>query len=254
MKFSVCIDCLFSGGDFLSAMNTVKESGLSAYEFWSWRNKDLNAIRRRQEELSLTPAAFCTKFTSLVDPAERTSYLEGLKQSIEAANLLSCRTLITQVGNTIPGVTRERQTDSLIEGLSACVPLLKDAGITLVFEPLNTKVDHRGYFLTSSEEALAVAEQVDSPYVSILFDLYHQQIMEGDLTANALKLLPHIGHIHCAGNPGRNELDTGEIRYETIFSALNGAGYSGFLGLEYRPTRDILPELKRIAETEKSFS
>lgn len=247
MKFSVCIDCLFAGSDFLSAMDTVKESGLSAYEFWSWWNKDLSAIRRKQEELSLTPAAFCTKFTSLVDPSERNRYLEGLKESVEAAKLLECPTLITQVGNTLEGVAKEAQMNSLIEGLAACEPVLRDAGITLVFEPLNTKVDHKGYFLTESSDALFIAEQVNSPYVKILFDFYHQQIMEGDLIANSLRLLPYIGHVHCAGNPGRHEPDVGEIRYENIFSELDKAGYRGFAGLEYKPTKDIETELKRLA-------
>ena len=248
MKFSACIEALFSDREFTEGMELASQAGLSAYEFWGWWNKDLKAIRSKQDELGLTPAAFCTRFASLVDPTRRNDYLEGLKTSIEAAHFLGCKTLITQVGNELPGVSRDAQVTSLIEGLRACIPLLTDAGITLVYEPLNTKVNHKGYFLYSSDEALFVAEQVDSPSVKILFDFYHQQIMEGDLTRNVLRLLPHVGHVHCAGNPGRNELDIGEIRYDGLFDALDEAGYAGYAGLEYWPTRDVMDGLRELAE------
>jgi hydroxypyruvate isomerase len=116
-------------------------------------------------------------------------------------------------------VSREAQTQSLIEGLRACVPILEKEGVTLLIEPLNTRVNHQGYFLASSEEAFHIINQVGSPYVKILFDIYHQQITEGNVIANIRENIGLIGHFHAAGNPGRHELDNGELNYEQIFKA-----------------------------------
>ena len=119
MKFSVCIDIMWPQEEFLEGMETVRAAGLSAYEFWNWQGKDLDAIFRRQQELGLTPAAFCTKEWNLVDPEQRGTFLEGLKESLAAAGRLGCKTLISQVGSAMPGVSRERQTESIIQGLKA---------------------------------------------------------------------------------------------------------------------------------------
>ena len=253
MKFSVCIDIMWPQEEFLEGMETVRATGLSAYEFWNWQGKDLDAIFRRQQELGLTPAAFCTKEWNLVDPEQRGTFLEGLKESLAAAGRLGCKTLISQVGSAMPGVSRERQTESIIQGLKAAAPLLEDVGVRLAFEPLNA-INHGGYFLERSGDALEIAEAVDSPWVTILFDFYHQQITEGDLIRRSLSMLGRIGHVHCAGNPGRHELDIGEIRYDAVFRALRDNGYSGFLGLEYSPTRDRLTELRKLAQMEADFA
>ncbi|MDF2984801.1 MAG: glyoxylate-induced protein [Eubacterium sp.] len=231
---SVCIDALFSGKDFIKSMEAISLLGVKSFEFWSWWDKDVNAVKSAKEQLDLELVTFCTKFESLVDPSKREDYLEGLKASIETAKFLDCRKLITQVGNDI-GISREIQHKNLVEGLKLCAPLLEEANITLLVEPLNTLVDHKGYYLYSSLEGFNIVDQVGSPCVKLLYDIYHQQYMEGNLIRNIQANIKQIGHFHAAGNPGRNELYFGEINYKEVIKAIDDTGYNGHVGLEYFP-------------------
>lgn len=235
MKLSVCIDAVYAGKGFKEAVDDVMESGLDTIEFWGWEDKDLSLLESYQKEKHFHVAAFCTKFISLTEPSCRAAYLEGLKESITAAKRLGCRCLITQTGADT-GADRNLQRKSLTEGLKACVPVLLEEGITLVVEPLNLRVDHAGYFLSQSEEAAEIIKEVGSPNVKMLFDIYHQQITEGDLLRRIREYLPYIGHFHAAGNPGRHELYDSEINYPYVLKAIAQEGYEGCVGLEYFPS------------------
>jgi len=235
MNLSVCIDALFSGKDFADSMKTVKDAGIKAFEFWTWENKDIQAIKKAKDKLGMDIVGFCTKFVSLVDPSQREMYLSGLKESIETAKVLGCKNLITQVGSERTGVSREEQHQSLVDGLKACVTILEKEDITLLVEPLNTITDHKGYYLSSSREAFEIIDEVASSKVKVLFDIYHQQIMEGNLISNITKNIDKIGHFHAAGVPGRHDLTTGEICYPNVFDAIDKTGFTGYTGLEYFP-------------------
>ena len=248
MNLSVCIDAVYSQTPPELAIGLVKEAGIRAVEFWSWRGKDIDAIDRARQTLDMEIAAFCTTPSNLVDEEARDSFLQGLQESISVAKRLACRTLIATVGNELPAVTRETQHRNIVEGLRQAVPLLERHEITLVIEPLNTHKDHPGYFLSSSEEAYEIVTEVNSPSVKILFDFYHQHITEGNLIAQSLRILPQIGHFHCAGNAGRHELRQGEIDYPAIFKALAHAGYRGYAGLEYFPSSEPEIGLREAAE------
>jgi hydroxypyruvate isomerase len=189
----------------------------------------------------MTIAACCTRFVSLVDPQLRSEYLAGLSESIAAAERLNCRTLISQAGDFRIGVPREQQHQSLIDGLRAAAPLLEQAGITLVIEPLNELVDHVGYYLVRSDEAFEIVDQVASDHVKVVFDIYHQQISEGHVIDRLTKHIGSISHFHAAGNPGRHELTCGELNYAEIFAAIAATNYDGYVGLEYWPNN--APEL-----------
>ncbi|GGD89082.1 hydroxypyruvate isomerase family protein [Paenibacillus nasutitermitis] len=235
MRLSICLDAVYRGYNLEEALTSIKQSGFDTFEFWSWWDKDLNLLSELKNTLGLTISCFCTKSESLVDESKREEYIEGLRESIAVAGQLGCSKLITQVGSELEGVSRERQSQSLIDGLKACVPLLSEAGITLLVEPLNLKVDHAGYFLARSDEAFAIIDAVGSRHVQVLFDIYHQQVTEGDLIRTITANAGSIGHFHAAGHPGRHELDTGEIRYEAVFAAISASGYDGDVGLEYFP-------------------
>lgn len=249
MKFSVCIDAVFGKKDCVESIKTVKSLGFEAFEFWAWWNRDLERIRGAKEREGLEVAAICTKFISLVDAAGRMEYINGLRESIAAAKKLGCKKIITQVGNAIPELERETQHESLVEGLRECRELLESEDITLLVEPLNTLVDHKGYYLYSSEEGFQIIDEVGSPKVKLLYDIYHQQIMEGHVIARITENIDKIGHFHAAGNPGRHELDTGELNYPNIFTAIQKAGYREYLGLEYFPLEDPVQGLRRINGT-----
>jgi len=238
MKYSICVDAVFEGKDLGESLTCIKQLGFEGFEFWGWWDKDLPALVEKKDALDLEVTACCTKFISLVDPARRSEYIDGLGQSLDAARTLGCTTLISQVGDERTGVPREAQHESLVQGLAACVPLLEKAGVTLVFEPLNTRVDHPGYFLTQSAEAFDIADAVASDHVKVLYDIYHQQIMEGNLIPTITQHMDRIGHFHSAGHPGRHELDRGEIHYPDILKAIDQTTYTGWFGVEYFPTID----------------
>ena len=245
MNYSVCIDALYHGKDFVEGMRETKEAGLDAFEFWSWWDKEIDQIVEEKEKLGLTVAAMCTKFFSLVDPKEHESYLAGLEESIAAAKKLGCKTLISQVGADT-GEAREKQYAALLQGVKKVVPVLEENGITLVLEPLNTAVDHAGYYLSSSKEAFLLAKEAGSENVKILFDIYHQQITEGDVIRSIRENISLIGHFHAAGNPGRHEIDTGELNYPNIFRVIQETGYTGYMGLEYFPVKPALEGLQKL--------
>ncbi|MFT7630047.1 MAG: hydroxypyruvate isomerase [Mariniblastus sp.] len=245
---SVCIDAVLGDKSLAESLKIVSDCGLPAFEFWCWWEKDLDQLVALQSQYGLQVAACCTKFISLVDPVLRDAYLAGLTESIEVAVHLGCPTLISQVGDSIPGRTRAQQQASLVEGLRVAAPALELAGITLVIEPLNEKVDHAGYYLIHSDEAFSIVDQVDSPNVKVVFDVYHQQISEGNLIPNIVANIDKIGHFHAAGQPGRNELSSGEINYPEIFAAIRSTSYQGYMGLEYWPKHDPVAGLQAAAK------
>jgi hydroxypyruvate isomerase len=238
LRPSVCIDAVFEGKPFDEACAAVKQAGIPAIEFWGWWDKDLDALQSAQKANSLAISACCTKFISLVDPATRTDYLDGLRASIDAAQQLGTRTLISQVGDFRPGVSREEQRQCLVDGLREATPLLEAADITMVIEPLNELVDHAGYYLVRSDEAFEIIDEVGSSNVKVVFDIYHQQISEGHLIHNLVANIDKIGHFHAAGNPGRHELQRGEINYPQIFDTIGLTSFEGYVGLEYWPVDD----------------
>jgi len=247
MKLSVCIDAVLADAPIDEALRIVKESGIDAFEFWAWWEKDLDQLLASRDRYELQIAACCTKFVSLVDPVVRPDYLTGLRESISAAKQLECPTLISQVGDYRDGVPREELRGSLIDGLKEAAPLLEASNITLVIEPLNELVDHPGYFLIRSDEAFDIVEQVGSKRVRVVFDIYHQQVSEGHLIQNLTANIDMIGHFHAAGNPGRHELSRGEIHYPAIFDAIRASGYQHYVGLEYWPLDDPSKGLRQVS-------
>lgn len=245
---SLCIDAIFANLSFEQACRATAQANIHAIEFWSWWDKDLTALQAAVNQYNLSISCCCTKFISLVDSKQRAAYLQGLTESIAVAKSLNINTLISQTGDFIAGVPREQQKQSLIDGLTAAAPLLEAAGIVLVVEPLNELIDHQGYFLVKSEEAFDIIQQVGSPNIKILFDIYHQQISEGNLINNILPNIEHIGHFHAAGNPGRNELQSGEINYPQVFAAIRKSNFNGHVGLEYWPlSENIMEPLQEVA-------
>jgi hydroxypyruvate isomerase len=247
LKPSVCIDAVFGKLPPAEAVQRVAQAGIGAIEFWGWWDKDLDAIAAARDSAGLQISAFCTRFISLVDTSTRGDYLKGLAESIQVAGRLNCSTLISQVGDFHPGVSRDAQHQCLVEGLKEAAPMMEAAGVTLVIEPLNELVDHDGYYLIRSEEAFQIIEEVDSPRVKVVFDIYHQQISEGHVISTITKNIDKIAHFHAAGNPGRHELTIGELHYPSIFQAISETDFDGFVGLEYWPKHDPLTGLREVA-------
>lgn len=244
MKPSVCIDMIGRELDFAGRMRLAKECGFDAVEFWGWWDKDLYEVCRLSEALSLEIAAVCTRFFNPGSTEEREAYLHGLRETLEAAGRLRCRRIISQVGGIIEGMPREEQRRNLVDTMREAAPLLAGSGVVLTLEPLNP-LDHPGYFLVESGEAFGILEEIGSPEILLLFDIYHQQVSEGNLAANILPNLARIGHFHAAGCPGRHELSENEIDYGWLLGQIAAAGYEGFVGLEYAPALPTAESLRR---------
>ena len=254
VKLSVCIDAVFEGIPETDAIARVADSGINAFEFWCWWEKDLDQITAAARKHSMAVAACCTKFVSLVDAGKRSDYIAGLEQSIAAAKQIGCKTLISQVGDSLPGVSRDQQHQSLVDGLNEAAPMLAESGITLVIEPLNERVDHAGYYLVQSDEAFEIVGKVNSDNIKVVFDIYHQQISEGDVITRMTRNMDSIAHFHTAGNPGRNELTRGELNYQQIFAAIAATKYDRYVGLEYWPLDDADRGLAEVASWNQSQS
>lgn len=248
MRLCVAIPCFFGGKDFCEAIHTVSSLGYDAVETYNWKSLDLDAVRKALDETGVELLSICTTEFNLTDPAFREKWVAGIRESCIAAKKLGAKRLITQVGQDT-GKPREEQHASIVAGLRAGAPILEEYGITCMIEPLNTLVNHKGYYLWSAVEAFDIVKEVNSPCVKVIFDIYHQQVMEGNIIPNIVGNLDLIAHLHGAGHPGRNEMQFGENNYSVIISAIDKAGYTGALGLEYHPLLDpieSLIEAKRI--------
>lgn len=245
-QLSACIEMIFRNLPFPERIQKVAECGLPACEFWGWGNKDLDAIVRAKEAAGIAIAAMvCDTRGPLVADGSAAPFVEGLKASCEVAQRLGTRVLIVTTGQEIPGKPRSEQHANLVSALRAGAPIAEDAGITLVLEPLNVLVNHKGYYLSTSAEGFEIVREVGSPHVKLLFDIYHQQITEGNLINNITANIALIGHFHAADHPGRHELGTGEIHYGNVFRAIAKTGYSGYVGLEYAPLADPAETLRQ---------
>lgn len=242
MRMCVPMPCFFPG-DFMEGIRTVKSLGFDAIETYNWKNLDLDEVRKVCEDLGVEFVSMCTTEFRMTDAAYRKQWLDGLKESCEAANRAGVKHLITQVGQDT-GEERAKQHENIVETLRQAKPILDATGVTIMIEPLNTYVNHPGYYLWSSVEGFDIVREVDHPLVKVVYDIYHQQVMEGNIIPNVTKNLDCIAHLHCAGHPGRIELQYGENDYKVIFAAIDKAGYTGCCGLEYNPTMDPVESLK----------
>lgn len=243
MRLCVSIPCFLRKMDFCDAVRTAASLGYDAVELYDWKPLDPEAVRAVCAETGVELMSMCTTEFHLTDPQYREAFLDGLRESCEAANRLGVKRLITQVGPDT-GAPREEQHAAIVETLCLAKPILEEHKVILMIEPLNTYVNHPGYYLTTSTEAFAIVRAVDSPYVKVVFDIYHQQVMEGNIIPNVTNNLDCIAHLHAAGHPGRHELHYGENDYHFIFDAIDRAGYTGACGLEYFPLLDKIESLK----------
>ena len=171
-----------------------------------------------------------------------------LRDNLGKAVKWSIPNLICFSGNR-QGLDDQRGIEITAEGLQRVAKAAEDAGVNLVLELLNSKVDHQDYQCDHTSWGVAVCERVASPRVQLLYDIYHMQIMEGDLIRTIRQEHAQFGHYHTAGNPGRHELDqTQELNYPAIIRAIRDTGYEGFVGQEFVPQGEPLAALRAAFE------
>lgn len=253
VRLSVCIEMYWPDLSYAQRVEQVAAAGIGAYEFWNYSDKDLHALQAAGRASNLQAAAFvCEPGFALTGQTPLADHVQGVRRAAEACRLLGTSTLIVTAGNLVAGETYEITRRRVLRKLRAMAEVAQQEGVTLCLEPLNVHDDHPGYWLTTMAQAADLVEETGLDSLKILYDIYHQQITEGSIIANLRKYVGLIGHIHVAGAPGRGNLVGGDLDYRTIFGAIEAAGYSGYVGLEFRPTgatADALAEAVLLAQT-----
>src|SRR5262245_45890430 len=211
--------------------------GFPAVEFWPWQGKDINAISDTCQKCKIEISQFSAwGFTpGLNDPKNHNRFVETIEESCKVADRLSCRMMCVVAGNDINGMSQQQMHENVITALRRGAPIAAKHNITLILEPMNIRVDHKGHCLYGSDPTIRILRAVNSPNVKMLADLYHLQITEGDLCGHIRENFDRIVYYQVADHPGRNEPGTGEVHYPRVWKQLHERGYRGYLGLECRP-------------------
>jgi hydroxypyruvate isomerase len=182
--------------------------------------------------------------TGFNDPANHALLLGELEMALPRAAQARVSNLIAMFGNRVQGIDESAAIANCVAGLAKIAPLAEKYGVTVCVELLNSKVDHPGYQGDHTAFGVAVMRGVNSPRVKLLYDIYHMQIMEGDLAPTIKRHFDRIAHIQLADNPGRNEPGTGEINYPFLFRYLDEIGYRGWVGCEYKPKTSTMDGMR----------
>jgi len=240
-KFAVNSEMWWSRLPYLKRLEEAAKLGFEAVEIWPWRGKDINAVADTTKRLGLK----ITQFTAwgfkpgMNDPANKQKVVDEVGASCETAKKWDCSLMCVVAGDDIPGKSQEEMHAVVIDTLKAAAPVAEKAGVTLILEAMNIRVDHKGHCLYGSAPTMRIIKEVGSKFVKINWDLYHMHITEGDLCGHLREGMKAdaIGYIQIADHPGRHEPGTGEIHYPRVFKVLNALGYQGYVGLELSPSK-----------------
>lgn len=231
-----------AGEDPIDQLNFMADQGFSAYEDNGMKGRDIvlqekmaSTMAKRGLDMGVFVAhTIYWKEPNLAGGAEdkREEFLSEIKSSVETAKRVNAKWMTVVPGHLDLRLDMGYQTANVVESLKRACDILEPHGITMVLEPLNRR-NHPGLFLTEAGQAFQVCRAVDSPSCKILFDIYHQQIQEGNLIPNIDASWDEIGYFQIGDNPGRKEPTTGEINYKNIFKHIHEKGFPGILGMEH---------------------
>ncbi len=229
----------------------VADMGYAAIELWTRDKSFTEAVAlARKYNLDVAIMSGHNSLTvGLNDPTQHDRIVAELRESIDIAADLGIPGVICFSGNRREGVDEKTSIATTVEGLRRVAPYAEAKGVNLNMELLNTTVDHPGYECNHSAWGVAVCEQVNSPNVKLLFDIYHMQIMEGNIISTIRNNIRWIGHFHTAGVPGRRDFDDSqELNYRGICRAIAESGYNFYVGHEFKPKGDPYEALARAFE------
>jgi hydroxypyruvate isomerase len=231
-----------AGDSIVDQLEFMADQGFTAFEDNEMRNRPLelqNQIAKVMEKRGLEMGVFVAHKIYWKEPnlasgnkELREEFLEDIKGSVEVAKRVNAKWMTVVPGHLDLRQNKSYQTAHVIETLKRASDLLEPHNLTMVLEPLNFR-NHPGLFLSESPQAYQICEAVDSPACKILFDIYHQQIQEGNLIPNIEACWDEIAYFQIGDNPGRNEPTTGEINYRNVFKYIHSRGYNGILGMEH---------------------
>jgi len=239
------------------ALALLTRLGYDGYEMFDWRDPnvmDIFVSLKDKYPLSCECLVANKGVTApgcgLVNPREHEEFLKQTQLAIDAARAVGAKQLVTLTGNEMGGVPRSEQMANAVAAMRAAAPMLEKNGMTAIVEVLNTYVNHAGYFLYYVRDGAELIDRVGSPNVKLLFDIYHVQIMEGNLIESIRSNIDRIGHFHVGDVPGRHQPGTGEINYRNVFKAIYDQGdrFRGSVALEYSPTVPLEQDLAAMRE------
>jgi hydroxypyruvate isomerase len=241
-KFAANLSMLFNEVDFLDRFEAAAKAGFKGVEYLFPYDFEAAEIKQRLDDNGLEQVLFNLPAGDWgagergigCHPDRVDEFRAGVDKAIEYAKVLGNTQVNCLAGIKPEGVSDDEARKTLVENLRFAADKLKTAGILLIAEPINTR-DIPGFFLNRTEQALQVFEEVGSDNLKLQYDIYHMQIMEGDLAPTIEKHFARIAHVQLADNPGRHEPGTGEINYPFLFAHLDRLGYDGWIGCEYKP-------------------
>ena len=250
-RFAANLSMLFNEVPFLERFAAARAAGFEGVEYlfpYEWPAQE---IAGRLQENNLTQVLFNLPpgnwaagergIACLPDRVEE--FRAGVEQGIRYARALGCSQLNCLAGLKPAALDEQEAWETLVANVQYAADCFAEAGLTLCLEAINSRVDMPGFVLDTSGRVMSLIEQVEADNVRLQYDLYHMQIMEGDLVRTLECLLPWIGHVQFADNPGRHEPGTGEINFSNVFAALDRMGYTGWVGAEYRPSVETAASL-----------
>jgi hydroxypyruvate isomerase len=238
IELSACIEWLFAEEPaFATRVRRAAEEGLPCVEFWTWRDKDIAELSAALRATGVRLTSFLSEPEArLVDRTTHPAFLAGVEESARVAASLDCRHLIVLAGDRLAGAGDREQREAVVAGLRRAAPRAAEHDVTLLLEPLNTRVDHPGAFLDATRDGLDIVQAVAADNVRLLLDIYHAVVM-GEAPQDAVgDRMDLVGHVHAADVPGRHEPGTGTIDWTAIAAWLSTSGYDGAVGLEYMPS------------------
>ena len=245
-KFSANLSFLFTDLPFLDRFAAAAAAGFRAVEYMSPYEHDWRDIAARLADHGLTQALFNLPAGDwdsgerglAILPGRVEAFRDGVAVALDAADALGCGLLNCLAGIAPPAADRSALEATLVDNLAFAADAAARRGVKLLIEPINVR-DMPGFVLNRTDEALTLIDRVGSPNLWLQADIYHMQIMEGDLARRLEAAAPRIAHIQIADNPGRREPGTGEINYRFLLPFIDRLGYDGWIGCEYRPATTV---------------
>ena len=257
MEPVICFEMLYPELEPARKIAKISETGFRRVEFWGWRDKDVTAIRNACLENRVGISNFSGhRKGSPVSAATHETFLADLRDSVAVALDLGCSTLMLltneldeegQVVDRFDGIEPDEKCRNARRALERALEETPE-GINLVLEPLNTRIDHPGYYLSEMATAVSLIEEIGHPRLKVLADLYHLGVMGENIAGIIDRYIDLIGYIHVADIPGRHEPGTGTMDWRSILSLVKEKGYAGCVGFEYAPLGDSEQSLVCIRE------
>ena len=249
-KLAANLSMMFNEVDFLDRFDAASKAGFKGVEYLFPYDFEVEAIGEALERNNLEQVLFdlpagdwgAGERGITILPDRVGEFQDGVGSAVEYARRLGCKRITALAGAVPDGVPPEKLHETLVSNLRFAAAELESVGATVLVEAINTR-DIPGFFVHRTSHALAAIKDAAAPNLKLQYDIYHMQIMEGDLARKIKANKDLIHHIQLADNPGRHEPGTGEINYDFLLAFIDGLGYDGWIGCEYRPAGDTVAGL-----------